>query len=193
MRLVLQLLPGAAGIVLLLLPLIHRLGRKLKLPFDRRMPCPVCGEKPHAMHLQYTGNCSVCGSQIDPEWPPAEPDPVAALPTWEELRRFGRWQSVLSLAVIVIACLLLLFGISKGKMEQKWLTNAGIISAIVVFFVGIMLAAYCSARQCHLPRRCPYCLGKSSQNLHAQMSAFRRYGRCPNCRRRLIRGEETEA
>ncbi len=114
------------GVLLALGPIVLRFCKKRSpgLRFKSKR-CPICGELDVFIHRHYTGNCSVCGSQIDPDWPPAEPEPLADLPTWDKLKTL---------------------------------------------------------------RRCPYC-ARDALNLTLG-DAKSIYGRCPNCRRKLVRNGE---
>ena len=74
-----------SGCVLLLSPLTLMFSKKWGqgLSFMNKR-CPVCGERGVSAHERYTGNCSVCGSRTDPDWPPPELEPIANLPAWDE-------------------------------------------------------------------------------------------------------------
>lgn len=79
------LVATGAGLTLFPLALKYSKGRWIKrLQVSKQNVCLVCAEQFREMYLRYTGNCSVCGSRIDPDWPPPEPEPVADLPAWEQ-------------------------------------------------------------------------------------------------------------
>lgn len=150
----------------------------------RYLKCLVCGEVYEPLFLKYTGRCSICASIIDPAWPPDEPAVNVELPTLEDLRIYQK-----KLVKVMFPCVLA-FVIGGACIGYGYfILRIPFAVAIVVFAIFLIpLMIYSSGVERKLNEatkniflRCPFCQKRPRQRLP--------FGRCPNCRRKLIREE----
>ena len=167
----------------------------------RKNVCPHCHEYYDPLILRMSGNCSSCGSQLDSEWPPLEPEPLAELPTLREVRAAKQSKTA------SFVCLLL-FGYFLFSIIQLCLPEEHVLQAIPSFFpwgiaVFIILLAihfFQFRRIVKVFWRCPYChygpfrilkeppeWNPTGRDCHSVY-----FLRCPNCRRKLVRDENEE-
>lgn len=166
---------------------------------DRRENvCQVCHEYYDPLILRMSGNCSSCGSRLDPEWPPPEPEPLADLPTFREVCAAKQNKTVL------LVCLLL-FGYFLFFVIQLCLPEEHVLQAIpsffpwgiAVFIIFLVIHSYRFRRIVKVFGKCPYCHFGSFgfQKKTPEWNPTGRdcnsvkyyFLRCPNCRRKLVR------
>lgn len=177
------------GGFLLLFPLLHFGIGQLPIPQWKRKCCPVCGEFPDSESLRYTGNCSVCGSRIDPGWPPPEPEPGAELPA---LTAYVHYRKLLNRGTTTEILLFLLYWCNFGWIARLFLPFE-ILNAVLFLASPLLLLIGMFLMQQHLQHRhgilevCPYCTGRSRWlKFFAVATLHRTYLRCTVCRRQLV-------
>ncbi len=177
------------GVFLLLFPLLHFGIGKLPLPQWKRKRCPVCGEFFDSESLRYTGNCSVCGSGIDPDWPPPEPEPGAELPA---LTAYAHYRKLLNRGTTTGIIFFLFCECSFSWIVQHFLPFE-ILNAVLFLASPMLLLIGMFLMQQHLQHRhsiletCPYCTGRSRWlKFFAVATLHRTYLRCTVCRRKLV-------
>lgn len=167
----------------------------------RKNVCPHCHQYYDPLILRMSGNCSSCGSQLDSEWPPPEPDPLAELPTLREVRAAKQSKTA------SFVCLLL-FGYFLFSVIQLCLPEEHVLQAIpsffpwgiAVFIIFLAIHFFRFRRIVKVFWRCPYChfgpfriqkkppeWNPTGRDCH---SAY--FLRCPNCRRKLVHDDEKE-
>lgn len=167
---------------------------------DRRENvCPVCHEYYDSLILRMSGNCSSCGSQLDPEWPPPEPEPLADLPTLREVCASKQSKTAF------FVCLLL-FGYFLFSVIQLCLPEEHALQAIpsffpwgiAVFIIFLAIHFFRFRRIVKVFWRCPYCHFGSFRilkeppdwNTAGRDCHSVYFLRCPNCRRKLVRDDD---
>ena len=167
----------------------------------RKNVCPHCHEYYDPLILRMSGNCSSCGSLLDSEWPPPEPDPLADLPTLREV-------CVAKQSKTVSLVSLLLFGYFLFSIIQLCLPEEHVLQAIpsffpwgiAVFIIFLAIHFFRFRRIAKVFLRCPYChfgpfrilkeppdWNTAGRDCHSSY-----FLRCPNCRRKLVRDENEE-
>ena len=165
----------------------------------RKNVCPHCHEYYDPLILRMSGNCSYCGSQLDSEWPPPEPEPLADLPTLREV-------CAAKSKTVSLVSLLLLFGYFLFSIMQLCLPEEHVLQAIpsffpwgiAVFIIFLAIHFFRFRRIAKVFLRCPYChfgpfrilkeppdWNTAGRDCH---SAY--FLRCPNCRRKLVRDDD---
>lgn len=139
--------------------------------------CPNCGEMPHAALLNLTGNCSCCGSCINPL--PPESEPIAKLPTASQYKK----RQMIYAGLVFCGSFCFIFGIMK--IEQFSLITFSFITIGGILFLVILgwVVFYFHDRSTHYPHQCPYC--KTDDTLIQSRGFYR----CRHCRRKLVRDD----
>ena len=181
-----QFLMLYSGFCLLCFPVLKYV--KVKKTYPKSLPCKICGESFSFKHLRYTGNCSVCSSPLDPEWPPAEPEPLAELFTREHVQKKDKLQSIQSVIIIgmMFICIFIpLFWVrifSRDETIQLFTVIFGLIFWIVCILV--------LGRKQEKWGMTISCLYEQDKSVLLSWKFLSYYGRCPNCRRKLVRDDD---
>lgn len=167
----------------------------------RKNVCPHCHEYYDPLILRMSGNCSSCGSQLDSEWPPPEPEPLTDLPTLREVCAAKQSKTVSLVS-------LLFFGYFLFSIIQLCLPEEHALQAIpsffpwgiAVFIIFLAIHFFRFRRIAKVFLRCPYChfgpfrilkeppdWNTAGRDCHSSY-----FLRCPNCRSKLVRDENEE-
>ncbi len=202
---ILLVIEGILIVAVLILPLLY-----YRLREKRR--CGICNSVVSEDIADMTGHCSACGSPVNKPWPPPEPEPIAELPTWEELQQHRREirkmigiATVTAIVIIAVSFLLMLSFENRDTIFYIIVTG-GIIAVPVgiAYYTHLRIEKMtkAKARKFHVYDHCPYCQNKPQKMvteivsivLDVEEEKQRRhrldlnlYGRCRKCRRRLIR------
>ncbi len=178
--------------------------RKFTKPSGEKI-CSVCDEAYSPLVLRMSGNCSVCGSQLDPDWPPPEPEPLAELPTRTELTAVINDKTEIPFSIFMIGYFI--FSGIQFLLPQDHILRS--IPGIVPWGGITLLILYFLYRNLYrglwkktkVLRKCPYCkfgsftIEKKREvwNTGSAIPQYTRYFlRCPKCRRKLFRDNDTE-
>lgn len=161
--------------------------------------CLVCGEHYDPLILRLSGNCSACGSLLDPDWPPPEPEPLAILPTVRDVCAARQSKADIYVLLFLVGCWLF-DGIQqllpKGHLLQ--VVPSLVPWGFLVFFLYFLIRISRFWKILKPFRKCPYChFGLMWEKLPAwnpngrNVELYKYYFlRCPNCRRKLTRDDD---
>ncbi len=178
------------GLALLFFPFYLMIRHRIACRRPPETPaCEICGGIPLKGLLSVTGNCSNCGSPVNDEWAPPEPEPLADLPTWNEIKKYQKKIAMamfISTVLAFAASAILFYHGAHTDMNGVWF----FLIAIIILFPGMISPILYMEHRAIKKRskfmvyfRCPYC----DFSLRPNGSTLKNVERCPKCRRRLIK------
>lgn len=152
--------------------------RRLRLmPENQSAYCPECGAIPLRRIARLSGCCSECGAKLLQLT--EEPDTPEMI-DWKRLKCYCRWSmnpwTRIALAVTAYPVL------ASVLIIAKWYFLC-IVGAVFLLYQMVLLYL---KRQAAIPSKCPHCKSLLTQNEWILLH----YGRCPNCRRKLVRDDD---
>ncbi len=150
---------------------LHRLRL---MPKNQSAYCPACGTIPEYRTARQSGCCSGCGIQLLNL--PDEPD-TPEMVDWHKFKDLMNWRKYYGIGA-TFAAFSILFLVKKHT-----------ISAIFFFVFLVIVDLFISGklrRRAGVATRCPHC----AFPLERSYWSILRFGRCPNCSRRLVRSQD---
>lgn len=149
------------------------------MPKNQSAYCPECGAMPFWRIARLSGCCSECGAKLLKL--PEESDTPEMI-DWKRLKRYCRWSMNLrigmGLALIAYPVLVC------ARITKNW----SFLYIVGMIFLLDLIISLRLKRQAAIPKKCPHC-----ESLLAQSEwTLLYYGRCPNCRRKLVRDGDAE-
>lgn len=155
--------------------------RRLRLmPENQSAYYPECGAIPFWRIARVSGCCSECGAKLLQLT--EEPDTPEMI-DWKRLKCYCRWSmnpwTRIALAIIAYPVL------ASVLIIAKWYFLC-IVGAVFLLYRMVLLYL---KRQAAIPSKCPHCKSLLAQNEWILLH----YGRCPDCRRKLVRDDEVSS
>ena len=146
------------------------------MPENQSAYCPECGTIPLCRIVRLSGCCSECGAKLLQLT--EEPDTPEMI-DWRRLKRYCLWSMNLwtRIVLILIAYPLLVC----IRVAEKWYFLC-IVGAVFLLYQMVLLYL---KRWAAIPKKCRHCESSLTQSEWTLLF----YGRCPNCRRKLVRDD----
>lgn len=145
------------------------------IPKDKFIYCPECGCIPSAYVARMSGCCSECGAKLLEI--PDDPDTPEML-DWHLLKQYYNWniRGIVGGYILMYVCFV-------PMITLKWwwlLWLLGTMACVVV------IQNFRLKRLAEIPKKCPHC----TQLLDRTILSLLHYGRCPNCRCKLVHDDD---
>lgn len=148
------------------------------MPKNQSAYCPECGAMPFWRIARLSGCCSECGAKLLKL--PEESDTPEMI-DWKRLRRYCRWSMNLRTRMVLVV-------IAYPVLEGVLITEKWYFLYIVGVFLLYLMVLLRLKRQAAIPKKCPHCESSLTQCEWTLLL----YGRCSNCRRKLVRDGDAE-
>lgn len=162
-----------------LIPIKWMIGVMKKLyiyPKEAGAFCPECGVVPSIYVARVSGCCADCGAKIAEL--PVDSDEFPTV-DWHQFRHYWMWdiRGGMILAILTFPLSIMM------KAAVLWWWPLLSVGVIWLFYFAILIKR---KREAQIPQKCPNC----QRNLSQAMWSLLHYGRCPHCRRKLVRDED---
>ena len=147
------------------------------MPENQSAYCPECGTIPLCRIVRLSGCCSECGAKLFKL--PEEPDTPEMI-DWKRLKRYCRWS--MNLWTRIVLTLIAYPLILCIWVAAKWYFLC-IVGAVFLLYQMVLLYL---KRWAAIPPKCRHCESLLTQSEWTLLF----YGRCPDCRRKLVRDDD---